>query len=94
MDLAGLKPMAGPVSGNITVGTKAVTGGLVQFNARVSSPAKSCSTNTDCSSGDYCSAGKCHDDGHFVVFQVGAARDLVSRYFGTMVKNGTPSIQP
>ncbi len=94
LELAGLKPAAGPVSGNLTAGGKAVTGGLVQYTARLSSPAKTCAKDADCSKGDYCMSGRCHDDGHFVVFHIAAAQNLVSRYFGTMVRDGVPSIQP
>ena len=94
MELAGLKPEAGPVSGNITVGGKGVTGGLVQFKAAPAKPAKSCTKDADCSSGDYCGSGQCLNDGHFVVFQVSAARDMVSRFFGTMARDGTPQILP
>ena len=94
MELAGLKPEAGPVSGNLTVQGKSVTGGLVQFKAPPAKPAKSCTADADCSGSGYCGAGQCLQDGHFVVFQVSAARDMVSRFFGTMARDGTPTIQP
>ena len=94
MELAGIKPAAGPVSGNITVGAKSVTGGLVQIKAPAAKPATTCKVDGDCKSGDYCGGGQCLRDGHFVVFQVTAARDMVSRFFGTMARDGVPTITP
>jgi len=93
LELAGLKASGSPVSGNITSQGKSVTGGLVQFNSLPWKSGKSCTQDSDCKDA-YChSSGKCHNDGHFVVFHVAEANRMVSHFFGTMARDGTPVIK-
>ena len=93
LKLAGLDAAASPVSGNITSQGQSATGGLVQFTSVPFKSGKSCTKTSDCSGG-YChSTGKCHNDGHFVVFHVAEAKRMVSHFFGTMARDGTPTIK-
>jgi len=81
------------VMGNLLAGSTKVTGGLLQYKSSPSTPAKVCSSDTDCKAGDYCAeGGACHDDGHFVIYNEARAVRQYTQFLATMARDGVPTI--
>jgi len=80
------------LAGNLTLDGTAVTAALLQYRAVLKN--KSCKQDSDCSQGDYCEteAGRCADDGHFVMFGQKDAIRQYTRFLATAARDGTPSI--
>jgi predicted esterase len=56
---------------------------------------RTCKVSADCADGDYCGVkGRCHDDGHFVLFQVPRGTRQYSRFLATMARDGVPTVVP
>lgn len=91
LKLRGLESTSVPLAGNLTVGGKAITGALLQYQATRYNV--TCKTKTDCTKGDYCDdKGYCSDDGHFVMFSHKTAIKQYSRFLATAARDGVPTI--
>ena len=94
LDLLGQKQTSAPLTGNLLVGGSKITGALVQYPATEATPRTACTSESDCSGGDYCRDGLCADDGHFVVFRHQRAIRQYSRFLATMARHGYPILVP
>jgi hypothetical protein len=91
LDLRALSPRQPPLSGNLGGNGGTVTGGLLQYHAVPIGT--TCTSKSDCSGG-YCEAGRCYDDGHFVIYHDPTAKRQYGRFLATAARDGVPSILP
>lgn len=93
LELSGIQSTVTPVMANLLAGSTKVTGGVLQYKSSPSTPAKVCSSDTDCKAGDYCAeGGACHDDGHFVIYNDARAVRQYTQFLATMARDGVPTI--
>jgi hypothetical protein len=92
LSLRGLTPVALPLSGNLLVGQQAVTAGVVQYHAVPNG--EPCSDTLACADSAYCEAGQCLIDGHFAMFRDPRGEQHLASFFGTLVRDGIPTLGP
>ena len=89
--LRGLSPQSLPIAGNVVSNGRNVTAGMLQYSAP--KDGKTCKVDKDCSPGRYCEKdGTCRRDGHFVLFRRADAIRQYSLFFGTMFRDGQPTL--
>jgi predicted esterase len=92
LQLLGLTQGSLPTAGNVTAAGQSITAGLLQYKAM--SLNKTCATDADCGSSNYCASGSCFHDGHYVIRDQASARRHYTSFLATAARDGIPTILP